>query len=107
MSGRLSFRFFAHSWVSDWNHGNAHFLRGLAGELVNLGHEVRCYETRDSWSMKNLAEEGEGVAAQALAAFRQSFPTLDVRFYTKNCAMRMLLLSTSGIRRKWSSQSWH
>jgi spore maturation protein CgeB len=84
MSGRLSFRFFAHSWISDWNHGNAHFLRGLAGELVNLGHEVRCYEARDSWSRKNLAEEGEGVAAQALVAFRQAFPTLDVRFYTND-----------------------
>jgi len=84
MSRRLSFRFFAHSWVSDWNHGNAHFLRGLAGELVNLGHEVRCYEARDSWSMKNLAEEGEGVAAQALIALRQAFPRLDVRFYTND-----------------------
>jgi len=21
----LSIRFFAHSWISDWNHGNAHF----------------------------------------------------------------------------------
>ncbi len=84
MSGRLSFRFFAHSWVSDWNHGNAHFLRGLAGELVNLGHEVRCYEARDGWSMNNLAEEGEGAAAQALVAFRQDFPTLDVRFYTND-----------------------
>src|SRR5437667_2977085 len=88
MSKRLSFRFFAHSWISDWNHGNAHLLRGLASELVTLGNEVRCYEERDSWSMKNLANEGNGAAAQALIAFRQAFPTLDVRFYTNGSSFR-------------------
>jgi spore maturation protein CgeB len=25
---------FCHSLVSDWNHGNAHFLRGVARELL-------------------------------------------------------------------------
>ena len=25
---------FTHSLVSDWNHGNAHFLRGIATELL-------------------------------------------------------------------------
>jgi len=81
MTGRLRFRIFAHSWISDWNHGNAHFLRGLASELIKQGHEVRCYEERDGWSMKNLAGEGSDAAAQALLAFRSAFPTLDVRFY--------------------------
>ena len=33
MSTSMDIRYFAHSWVSDWNHGNAHFLRGLAREL--------------------------------------------------------------------------
>src|SRR5205085_8446985 len=84
MSGRISFRVFAHSWISDWNHGNAHFLRGLASELVKQGHEVRCYEERDGWSMKNLALEGSDAAAQALLAFRGAFPTLDVRFYSND-----------------------
>jgi spore maturation protein CgeB len=82
MTGRLSFRFFAHSWISDWNHGNAHFLRGLASELVKLGHEVRCYEERDGWSMKNLAAEGGNAATEATASFRKAFPNLDVRFYS-------------------------
>ncbi len=82
MTGRLSFRFFAHSWISDWNHGNAHFLRGLASELVKLGHEVRCYEERDGWSIKNLAAEGENALPDATLNFRQAFPTLDVRFYS-------------------------
>jgi len=29
MKQGLGIRLFAHSWISDWNHGNAHFLRGL------------------------------------------------------------------------------
>ena len=82
MTGRLSFRIFAHSWISDWNHGNAHFLRGLASELVKAGHEVRCYEERNGWSMQNLSAEGPQVVTHALLDFRQSFPTLDVRFYS-------------------------
>jgi spore maturation protein CgeB len=84
MTGKLSFRFFAHSWISDWNHGNAHFLRGLASELIKQGHEVRCYEERDGWSMRNLAEEGTDAADRALLDFRRTFPALDVRQYTND-----------------------
>jgi spore maturation protein CgeB len=88
MNGHLSFRIFAHSWISDWNHGNAHFLRGLASELVNKGHEVRCYEPRDSWSIKNLAEEGQDAVALAQAAFRNAFPMLDVCSYDEDVTFR-------------------
>jgi spore maturation protein CgeB len=91
MSGKLSFRIFAHSWISDWNHGNAHFLRGLASELVKAGHEVRCYEEHNSWSMRNLAEEGPSAAADALANFRKAFPELDVRLYSQNSGLNELL----------------
>ena len=80
MSGRIRFRIFAHSWVSDWNHGNAHFLRGLARELVAMGHEVRCYEELGSWSLTNLMTEG-AIATRTIEQFRQEFPELDVRFY--------------------------
>ena len=60
MSTGMDIRYFAHSWVSDWNHGNAHFLRGLARELGRLGHKVRCYEALGSWSLTNLLRhEGE------------------------------------------------
>ena len=58
MKQHLNIRIFAHSWISDWNHGNAHFLRGLAYELRRLGHDIRCYEAVDSWSMTNLIVEG-------------------------------------------------
>ena len=30
---------FCHSIVSDWNHGNAHFLRGVVAELLDRGHD--------------------------------------------------------------------
>jgi spore maturation protein CgeB len=64
---------FYHSLVSDWNHGNAHFLRGIAAELIERGHTVRIYEPRDGWSRTNLvAEHGGG----ALHGFRQAFPRL-------------------------------
>ena len=91
MTGQLSFRFFAHSWISDWNHGNAHFLRGLTSQLVNQGHEVRCYEERDGWSMRNLAEEGTDAPADAVRDFRQAFPALDVRPYTNDAGLREFL----------------
>lgn len=45
---------FYHSLISDWNHGNAHFLRGVATELVMRGHSVRVFEPADSWSASNL-----------------------------------------------------
>ena len=80
-TGKLRFRLFAHSWVSDWNHGNAHFLRGLARELQRDGHEVRCYEELGSWSLTNLVKtEGES-AIRAIDEFRSTYPELDVRFY--------------------------
>ena len=91
MNGKLSFRFFAHSWISDWNHGNAHFLRGLASELFNQGHEVRCYEERDGWSMRNLAEEATDAAAQAMSDFRRAFPKPDVRPYSNDSSLKEFL----------------
>jgi hypothetical protein len=37
---------FYHSLLSDWNHGNAHFLRGIATELIARGNEVVIYEPK-------------------------------------------------------------
>lgn len=81
MRQRLNIALFAHSLVSDWNHGNAHFLRGLARELACLGHRVRCYEELGSWSLSNMMKhEGERAIA-AIDGFRAAYPELDVRFY--------------------------
>jgi spore maturation protein CgeB len=64
---------FCHSLLSDWNHGNAHFLRGVVTELVVRGHEVRAFEPYDAWSVRNLvADHGE----QALDDARRAFPAI-------------------------------
>jgi spore maturation protein CgeB len=64
---------FYHSLVSDWNHGNAHFLRGVVSELLAGGHDVRVYEPRDAWSVQNLVAE-HGTAA--IADFHRAYPQL-------------------------------
>jgi len=64
---------FCHSLVSDWNHGNAHFLRGICSELLARGHEVEVHEPQDAWSVTHLlAEHGES----ALRAFAHAYPHL-------------------------------
>jgi spore maturation protein CgeB len=51
---------FYHSLLSDWNHGNAHFLRGIVTELQVRGHDVRVFEPQSAWSLINLtAQHGE------------------------------------------------
>jgi spore maturation protein CgeB len=69
---------FTHSLVSDWNHGNAHFVRGVAAELLERGHDVRVYEPAGSWSRENLVA-AEGPAA--VEAFGRAFPRLRSRVY--------------------------
>jgi spore maturation protein CgeB len=72
---------FYHSLVSDWNHGNAHFLRGVVRELLELGHAVEVYEPASGWSLAHLIEaQGQG----AIAAFRAAYPELRSRFYTED-----------------------
>jgi spore maturation protein CgeB len=64
---------FYHSLVSCWNHGNAHFLRGVVAELLARGHDVRVYEPRDGWSIQNLRTSfGEA----PIRDFHRAFPTL-------------------------------
>jgi spore maturation protein CgeB len=64
---------FCHSLISDWNHGNAHFLRGIAAELVTRGHELTIYEPANSWSAENLFREG---GQAAFEEFSRRFPIL-------------------------------
>jgi spore maturation protein CgeB len=69
---------FYHSLVSAWNHGNAHFLRGIAMELIRRGHQVTVYEPENGWSLQNLLRE-QGQAA--MNDFRRQFPRLQPAFY--------------------------
>jgi spore maturation protein CgeB len=63
---------FCHSLLSDWNHGNAHFLRGVVTELAVRGHDVRVHEPADAWSLKNLLAEPAGTAV--LEEVRDVYP---------------------------------
>ncbi|ULB10534.1 glycosyltransferase [Cereibacter azotoformans] len=65
--------FYTHSLVSDWNHGNAHFLRGVMRDLIQRGHEARALEPEGGWSRTNL-EADQGAAP--VAAFARTFPEL-------------------------------
>jgi spore maturation protein CgeB len=69
---------FCHSLDSDWNHGNAHFLRGVGRDLVGRGFDFRAYEPRDGWSAANLAAD-HGPAA--LTAWREAYPLLPIHRY--------------------------
>jgi spore maturation protein CgeB len=81
MKQRLKIALFAHSIVSDWNHGNAHFLRGLMRALDRMGHRVHCYEELGCWSLANLVRHEGEKAVAAIDGFRAAYPELDVRFY--------------------------
>lgn len=70
----MRFVIFCHSLVSCWNHGNAHFLRGIVRELQAQDHSVRVLEPADGWSRTNLLAEPEG--PETLAAFGRTFPGL-------------------------------
>jgi spore maturation protein CgeB len=77
----VRFVIFTHSLVSDWNHGNAHFLRGIATELLSAGHQVRVFEPANGWSLTNLlADRG----AAAIDEFSRAYPGLRSRFYDES-----------------------
>jgi spore maturation protein CgeB len=75
----LRLAYFAHSLRSDWNNGNAHFLRGLLDNIRLLGHEVTVWEPEHEWSINNLREEAQG--QDSLAQFTDLYPDLDIRLY--------------------------
>jgi len=70
--------YFTHSLASCWNHGNAHFLRGVLRDLIRRGHEVRAYEPDGAWSLANLlADHGEA----GLSPYRSAYPELGSTSY--------------------------
>src|SRR5438105_7880509 len=74
----MKFVIFCHSIVSCWNHGNAHFLRGIARELIGRGHAVTVHEPALGWSRTNLiADQGEAPLAEAT----RLVPGLNVALY--------------------------
>ena len=70
---RLRVAMFYHSLISDWNHGNAHFLRGIAAELQARGQEILVLEPADGWSRANLQQDA---GPEAIDDFHHAFPRL-------------------------------
>jgi len=80
--------YFTHSLLSCWNHGNAHFLRGLLRELQERGHEVIALEPQGNWSLSNLLAD-HGYAG--LEPFANAYPDLKTRSYRPNAAPEDLI----------------
>jgi spore maturation protein CgeB len=65
--------YFTHSLASCWNHGNAHFVRGVLRDLIRRGHQVQVFEPAAAWSLENLlADHGE----RGLEPYRAAYPEL-------------------------------
>jgi spore maturation protein CgeB len=72
---------FYHSLISDWNHGNAHFLRGVASDLIDRGHDIAIYEPTHAWSVDNLIQHQ---GKSALTGYKQFYPQLEsIRYESK------------------------
>ena len=70
--------YFTHSLTSCWNHGNAHFVRGVLRDLVRRGHEVLALEPQGAWSLANLlTDHGEA----GLEPWRAAYPDLASQEY--------------------------
>lgn len=83
--------YFTHSLTSCWNHGNAHFLRGVLDELIARGHDARAYEPEGAWSRANLiADHGSA----GLAAFEQAYPELTSTIYSADADIAALVDNT-------------
>ncbi|MFL5090243.1 MAG: glycosyltransferase [Xanthobacteraceae bacterium] len=77
----MKFVLFYHSFTSCWNHGNAHFLRGIARELIRGGHQVSVYEPLDGWSRTNALRDG---GPEALANAPAIVPSVRIEQYLSN-----------------------
>ena len=80
--------YFTHSLRSCWNHGNAHFLRGVLRALIARGHEVVAYEPEQSWSLENLLQDG---GEAALKPFIQNYPELQPKTYAADAGVAALV----------------
>ncbi len=60
--------YFTHSLRSCWNHGNAHFLRGVLRELGATRARCHALEPERSWSLDNLLRDHGEAALAPFAA---------------------------------------
>jgi spore maturation protein CgeB len=67
--------YITHAFTSCWNNGNAHFLRGVARELVKAGHHITICEPQQSWSRLNALQDG---GAEAIDEVRSLIGGVDL-----------------------------
>jgi spore maturation protein CgeB len=80
--------YFTHSLASCWNHGNAHFLRGVLRELIARGHDVTAHEPEGAWSLQNLiGDHGEA----GLDAYRSAYPELSSTTFAPDADVEALV----------------
>ena len=80
--------YFTHSLASCWNHGNAHFMRGVLRELIARGHEVRAFEPQGAWSLANLLADG---GEAGLEPYRRAYPELSSTVYPQSADLGALV----------------
>ena len=79
MARKLRIVYLAHSLRSDWNNGNAHFLRGLVRALAADGQLPTVIEPECEWSVDHLQSEMRG--ATSLRQFTQTYPEIMIQTY--------------------------
>ena len=80
--------YFTQSLRSCWNHGHAHFLRGVLRELIARGHDVNVYEPDQNWSLNNLlADAGEA----GLEPYHRLYPELTSTGIAPNASLEPLV----------------
>lgn len=72
---------FYHSLISDWNHGNAHFLRGIVSALMEDNHDVTVFEQINGWSFSNMIAEAGN---EPVTEYKKRFPKQKVSFYNED-----------------------
>jgi spore maturation protein CgeB len=104
-SRKLRLGYFAHTLRSDWNNGNAHFVRGLMRELRQCGHDVTVYEPETEWSIDNLRTEANG--SRSLERFIETYSDLDVQTFEPEASEELWLERLRGmdavILHEWNS----
>ena len=94
MSARRTIAYLAHTFRSDWNNGNAHFLRGLMRALVAQGDEVKLFEPEHGTGrFDHLKTEADG--QRSLDEFNLLFPELHISTYADDVDWRAHLQDCS------------
>jgi spore maturation protein CgeB len=96
----VRFVLFYHSFISCWNHGNAHFLRGIARELLSRGHQVAVWEPADGWSRINALQDG---GKEVLEQARELMPGVELHCHDRPDLERALDGADIVIAHEWNS----